>query len=295
MSDTANVGEKESQLQTYRNDELYNWDLVSFLVDGYVFKMPRYQFVLGSEWFTTRYLQPNAGGEGACAADSARGETEGFVDLGMVPLEGVTASQFRTFLKLLFPIHSISTTLTLIKPEWRTILTLSTLWHFLDTRKLAISNLDPQMDDPIELITVGRAEYIPRWVMAGYEALTSKLGAITEEEAGAIGYQTAVRLYIVRHELSGGEQKEKRMKKKLCALFKEEMKALGRGEDERKVPSERPPVEVAQGSESKPEGAKVLVEPEQTGKDALAGISEASEAPVEEVGTTSTVPVKATT
>ncbi|KAF6761088.1 hypothetical protein DFP72DRAFT_31460 [Ephemerocybe angulata] len=184
MESSVNVGQREPHLGAYLNDEVYCWELVSFLVDGYVFNVPRNPFAMGSEYFVTTYLQSQ--------------------DIGLITLEGVSACQFRTFLKLMFPIHSTSTTITLSKSEWLTILTLSTLWHFLDLRGLAIQHLDPQMGDPIELIVVGRAEYVPRWVMKGYEALVLKPGPIAEEESDAIGDRTAVRLYIIRYTLRDG-------------------------------------------------------------------------------------------
>ncbi|KAF6761089.1 hypothetical protein DFP72DRAFT_31442 [Ephemerocybe angulata] len=212
-----NVGKRGPRLGAYLNDEVYCWGLISFLVDGYVFNVPRNPFAMGSEYFTTKYLQSD--------------------DSGPVALEGVTPSQFRTFLKLVFPIHSTSTTVALAKPEWLTILTLSTLWHFLDLRKLAIEHLDPQMGDPIELIMAGRAEYVPRWVMTGYEALVFKPGPITEDESNGIGDRTAVRLYIIRHTLRDGEGMlgiGANVNGLIRERFGEEMGVLEMGDHERK-------------------------------------------------------------
>ncbi|KAF5317143.1 hypothetical protein D9611_003716 [Ephemerocybe angulata] len=220
MESSFNVVQMGSRLGAYLNDEVYCWGLVSFLVDGYVFNVPGNPFSMGSEYFATKYLQSNGSGP--------------------VALEGVTPSQFRTFLKLVFPIHSTSTKIALSKPEWLVILTLSTLWHFLDLRKLAIEHLDPQMGDPIELIVVGRAECVPRWVMTGYEALVFKPGPITEEESDGIGDRTAVRLYIIRHTLRDPEGllgMGANINGLIRERFREEMDALERGDNERKSPA----------------------------------------------------------
>ncbi|RXW15174.1 hypothetical protein EST38_g10674, partial [Candolleomyces aberdarensis] len=74
LTDVATEGER---------DETYYWDTVKILVEGCIFKVPRYQFVIGSTYFTEKL-----GSESNEAP---------------ITLEGATASQFRVFLKLLFP------------------------------------------------------------------------------------------------------------------------------------------------------------------------------------------------
>jgi hypothetical protein len=96
--------------------------------------------------------------------------------------------------------HTTSTTLKFSKEEWLVILELSTLWDFHEFRKLAKKHLERQLDDPIERIVVGRAAYIPRWVVEGYETLVTRSECISEQESERIGHLTSVRLYILRHE-----------------------------------------------------------------------------------------------
>jgi actin-related protein len=96
--------------------------------------------------------------------------------------------------------HTTSTTLRFSKEEWLVILELSTLWDFHEFRKLAKEHLERQLDDPIERIIVGRAAYIPRWVVEGYECLVTRSECISEQESERIGHLTTVRLYILRHE-----------------------------------------------------------------------------------------------
>ncbi|KAJ3529214.1 hypothetical protein NMY22_g9087 [Coprinellus aureogranulatus] len=177
-------------------DDVYYWDTVRFLVEETIFKLPRYQFIVGSEYFAKTYLQntcpptpqfndnldPDDDWDSMDVTDAPRLRIS---TAGAVELEGVTAEEFRVFLKLLFPIYSTSTELKFSKPEWLTILTLSTHWHFLEFRKLAIEHLDADMT-----------------TQDGYEKLVTKKDVISEEESEAIGYKTAVRLYIVRHELA---------------------------------------------------------------------------------------------
>ncbi|KAJ2931487.1 hypothetical protein H1R20_g5548, partial [Candolleomyces eurysporus] len=184
MTALTNIAVEEETLR----DETYYWDTVKLLVEGCIFKVPRYHFVVGSTYFAEKLGSTELGDNESNAAP--------------VSLEGATASQFRIFLKLLFPIHTASTTLSFTKDEWLVILELSTLWHFHEFRKLAKDHLEPQLDDPIEQIVLGRAAYVPKWVSNGYETLVARLDCINEEESEKIGHLTTVRLYILRHECS---------------------------------------------------------------------------------------------
>jgi hypothetical protein len=90
-------------------DDIYYWDTVKFLVssvlavrmfrkaltnslpqvEGYVFRVPRYQFVIGSSYFAGKLAFAERSDDGG--------------DEAPVTLEGATASQFRVFLKMVFP------------------------------------------------------------------------------------------------------------------------------------------------------------------------------------------------
>ncbi|RXW15176.1 hypothetical protein EST38_g10676 [Candolleomyces aberdarensis] len=188
-------------------DEIYHWDTVKFLVEACIFKVPRYQFVIGSTYFAERL-------------ESTKLSDDKDDGAPVIP-EGVTASQFRVFLKLLFPIYTTSTTLRFTKDEWLIILELSTRWHFHEFRKLAKEHLDPQIDDPIERIVLGRAAYVPTWVLDGYESLVIRPECISEQESERIGHLTTVRLYILRHE---------RCFESCASRFREEILALERTE-----------------------------------------------------------------
>ncbi|KAJ2919951.1 hypothetical protein MD484_g473, partial [Candolleomyces efflorescens] len=199
-------------------DGTYYWDSVIFSVEGINFKVPRYQFVIGSTYFAEKLRSTKAG-------DSE-------VDEPTVTLEGATASQFRVFLKLLFPIHATSTTIKFSKEEWLVILELSTLWDFHDFRKLAKDHLESQLDDPIERIVVGRAVYTPRWVLEGYQTLVTRTECIREQESERIGHLTTVRLYILRHEQSIERAS-------IISRFREEIHALEKSESDHMSTEER--------------------------------------------------------
>ncbi|KAJ2919949.1 hypothetical protein MD484_g471, partial [Candolleomyces efflorescens] len=216
-------------------DGTYYWDSVKFSVEGINFKVPRYQFVIGSTYFAERLESIKAGGSEA--------------EEPTITLEGATASQFRVFLKLLFPVCTTSTTVKFSKEDWLVILELSTLWDFHDFRKLAKDHLEHQLDDPIERIIVGRAAYIPRWVLEGYQTLVTRAKCISEQESERIGYLTTVRLYILRHDREQCLQKCDNLRWPIISRFREEIDALAKTDidhmsaEERRVEEERSEVE----------------------------------------------------
>ncbi|KAF6761101.1 hypothetical protein DFP72DRAFT_880087 [Ephemerocybe angulata] len=162
-------------------DDVYYWsDNVRFLVQGKLFRVSRHQFILGSKYFSEKY---HLGG----------GDDEGTTDT--VQLDDITAAEFRVFLRIVFPSHTTSTTTSFTKVEWLTILELSVRWHFHDFRKLAIEHLDGSLTG-IERIKIGRAAYVPRWVLCGYQSLVMR-------KADDIGNRTVNTLWIVRYFLTG--------------------------------------------------------------------------------------------
>ena len=90
-------------------------------IDGYLFKLPRYHFIVGSDSFAEQYLQvPHQENPAGFVDGESKNEVDGHdAQLSttsdtpnpgpklhgneVVELDGVTASEFRTFLKLLFP------------------------------------------------------------------------------------------------------------------------------------------------------------------------------------------------
>ncbi|KAJ2924523.1 hypothetical protein H1R20_g12567, partial [Candolleomyces eurysporus] len=269
-----------------QHDPVYYWETVQFKIDGHLFKLPRYHFIIGSDSFAAKYLEvPCQGSPPGLVGGERENEVDGYEVLSttsntptlnhklygdeVVELDGVSASEFRTFLKLLFPIHSKSTTVTLSKDEWLTILRLSTLWNFKEFRRLAIEHLHSQITDPLDLIQVGRRNFVPQWVVKGYEGLIKKQGAITEDESELIGYKTSVRLYIIRHDLAsldptqtnGGKGSDVGMKDmirdQLALRFGGELDRL-----EREAASRRGSEEIEQDIEERKERDRIREEEE---------------------------------
>ena len=118
-----------------------------------------------------------------------------------------------------------TTAANLSKAEWVTILNLSTRWEFYDIRKLAKRRLDPLILDPVELIQVGRAASVPKWVFKGYKELVFRDEMISEGECARIGERVANKLYMVRH-VRTREVDDRKATDAIMRMFAEELKAL---------------------------------------------------------------------
>ncbi|TEB38088.1 hypothetical protein FA13DRAFT_722632 [Coprinellus micaceus] len=240
-----------------RKHETYYWsDSVEFLVEDVLFRIPQYPFRVGSQYFIEKFGLSLRDGTNAAR--------------GVVTLPGVTAAQFQVFLKLLFPMHLTSTTTVFTKAEWLTILTLSTLWHFHEARKLAIQHLDGHNLTEMELIEVGRATSISRWVLAGFKSIAGRPQGcvISNEEANAIGHQAAHKVWTIRYQLAvAGDEldlSEDFIERELRSKFSEELAALKATELEHRTKAD---IERAEREEEErrkqEEEAKAVAEREQ--------------------------------
>ncbi|KAJ2922942.1 hypothetical protein H1R20_g14107, partial [Candolleomyces eurysporus] len=78
-------------------DEEYYWDFVTFSARGRLFRIPKYRLISKSEHFASKYALDGDGGsehEYDTAEDS---------QLNAVKLDGVSADEFRSFLKAVYP------------------------------------------------------------------------------------------------------------------------------------------------------------------------------------------------
>jgi hypothetical protein len=83
--------------------------------------------------------------------------------------------------------------------EWASVLKLSTMWDFRETRKSAIKELSKDgMMDLTTKVALARQYKISVWLLEGYEALIKRKEAISMGEAEQLGLTTVVRLFHIR-------------------------------------------------------------------------------------------------
>ncbi|KAK7008257.1 hypothetical protein R3P38DRAFT_3280775 [Favolaschia claudopus] len=175
-------------------DHSYYFKTVTFKVQERLFNVPRHHFEKTSEVFGGMFALP--------ASDSL--EAEGQSDENPIALEGIKSSDFEQLLKILYPLDfsralSVGIDNWMNKDGWIAVLKLSTLWRFLDERKLAIQQLQNRADlDPVERILLARQYDVAPWLREGYLALTQRSQMISQDEAAKIGWETTVHLFQLR-------------------------------------------------------------------------------------------------
>ncbi|KAH6885495.1 hypothetical protein BKA70DRAFT_124879 [Coprinopsis sp. MPI-PUGE-AT-0042] len=162
-------------------DEEFFWDSATFLVEGVLFRVPKDRLVHDSEHFSRQY---------ALREQQA----------SSCPIQlDITQEDFRTFLRVLYPRAFLGRT-NLSKERWISLLNLSTLWHFNDLRRVAITRLEALGLPPAEKVSLGKQYHVSRWVIAGYDALVRNETGISVQDATQVGFETTVGLYICREQ-----------------------------------------------------------------------------------------------
>ncbi|KAK7024962.1 hypothetical protein R3P38DRAFT_2951960 [Favolaschia claudopus] len=175
-------------------DKSYYFHTIIFKVEDRIFNVPRYHFERTSEVFRDMFALP--------AGDDPN--IEGQCDERPIILEGITSCEFEQLLKVLYPLDlpgvmSAGLGNWMSKEEWIAVLKLSTLWRFLDARKLAIHQLDTRADlGSVERIMLARQYDVASWLRKGYIALAQRSQMISREEATEIGWETAFSLCQLR-------------------------------------------------------------------------------------------------
>ncbi|KAF8216953.1 hypothetical protein K438DRAFT_1798071 [Mycena galopus ATCC 62051] len=179
---------KAPVLATVARDENYYFKTITFKVEDCLFNVPRYHFERTSEIFASMLTLPP--GDGV--------KVEGQSDDKPIVLDGISKVDFRALLKILYPLQ-ICRTDFMSKDEWISVLKLSTQWHFLEARDLAIKQLNDHSDiADVERVLLARQYDVAAWLRKGYTSFAKRSEIISEEEAQKLGWQTAFRLSQLR-------------------------------------------------------------------------------------------------
>jgi len=186
---------------------------VTFEVEGRLFRVPSYQFFKESPEFSEiNKLSTHV----RAANDSG----------SPIRLENVSQSDFRTLLKVLYPL-SLSVKLSLLKKEWISVITLASEWKFLRVREMARVELERLRSlTSLEKICLGRDLSIPSWVTSGFIGLVQAT-TITDDEAIKIDsaiMTTTYKLFRIRELRIAGSLGS--VKSKVEEIFKEELDRL---------------------------------------------------------------------
>ncbi|KAJ7772024.1 hypothetical protein DFH07DRAFT_937719 [Mycena maculata] len=211
---TTNPPQLFSSPSPWRHREYY-LEAVVFLIQGTVFKVPRFQFERHSEIFATTFTLP----------PPDDGVADGSTEDKPFKLEGIECIDFERLLKVLTP---VSKTPILSNVEWMSVLKLANLWHFLEIRELAIKQLDAHAAnslDCVERILLGKQYDVSAWLRSGYQDLARRKTPISMDEAKQLGWEVTLQIFHLREgAVTHGRNPYKNLE--LGDLFQAEFKRL---------------------------------------------------------------------
>jgi len=172
-SDREPVAGPSSPRPLIRLDNIFNFQIVVFQVEDCLFQVLRNGFNVPGTIFEAMFSLPTA--------ETDESLLEGNSLENPILLEGVEASEFRVFLKVLYPFISQSNVSGY--DDWISVLNLATMWDFRKIRATAITKLSDFLTQksPLEKIYVGRKYRAIDWVKDGYAALCSNPPSTLEE------------------------------------------------------------------------------------------------------------------
>lgn len=169
----------------------YYWDTIVLQVEDILFRIPKYQLMGKSEIFDAMLSLPQGSNK-----------PEGSSDDVPIKLENISKFDFEQLLQVLYPKDTVKPP-ELSIDSWISILRLSSLWRMGDMRSNAIEHLTPRLGSvsPISRILLGRKHSVAHWITSGYSDLAKREDAVSLEEAGKVGLETALLIQHVRESL----------------------------------------------------------------------------------------------
>ncbi|THU75969.1 hypothetical protein K435DRAFT_771321 [Dendrothele bispora CBS 962.96] len=183
-----------------KRSEAYYWKTIIFQVEGILFRVPRFHFETSSEVFSDMFALPQT--------DELK---EGDSDASPIRLEGIMAADFECLLNVLYPRQAPTVEDQTLKDEWVSVLKLTTLWRFLDFRKLAIEKLNGHSMNAYERVALGKQYYVYSWLRSGYVDLVHQSQELSMEHIEKIGYVSAVHVFHLREEVRRQEHSRKQV------------------------------------------------------------------------------------
>ncbi|KZP12987.1 hypothetical protein FIBSPDRAFT_1049701 [Athelia psychrophila] len=149
---------------------------IYFLVEGVLYSVHRYFFERDSSAFV---------GQGLSKQEP-------------MVLANVSMHDLDLFLSILYPTSFGAYPASTVE-EWSGILYLADKWSFQSIRALAIAQIAP-IASPIDKIVFGRLYDINEWLASAYQAVCTRLDALTLEEGRRLGVDDAIRINSIRQD-----------------------------------------------------------------------------------------------
>ncbi|KAJ2915774.1 hypothetical protein MD484_g4629, partial [Candolleomyces efflorescens] len=229
-------------------DKEHYWDFVTFLVQGHLFRVPKYRFVEESEHFCKEY-------DLDFKLEKEYGVEDPHIDV--VQLD-VDVNDFRAFLKVLYPRNGDSDA-SLGLEQWKAVLRLSSKWFFNDVRQRAIAAVNAIDVSLLERIEMAREHHVSAWLLDGYRKLASRSEPITVEEAESLGLRKAILLCGLRERYTGGWNSSSTREREVLALFSSDFDEISAMQAKYPTKEEREAMEAERVKAEAEEEANALV------------------------------------
>lgn len=218
-----------------RHDSYY-YTCVVICVEDTLYRIPKRDLKGLSDTFDSLLLFSSEPGPGALVSPGLlsggsgianSGPLKGQRDDNPVVLEGCTATEFDSLLKLVLPHENrLEVTLhrshhkfddlrdqskpvsLLSKDEWRGVLKLSTAWQMYEIRTVAVQELSPMISSGVEKIQFAREYRVRWWFIEGVTALAQELEnqeIPIEEVASALGWEITARVLRIQPQIRASE------------------------------------------------------------------------------------------
>ncbi|TFK74665.1 hypothetical protein BDN72DRAFT_893009 [Pluteus cervinus] len=179
------LGASSSNDAPTRHEEYY-FEVIIFLVEDTLFRVPRYAFE-ESPIFHDMFSLP--------VSTSVH---DGQSDEQPLHLQGILHTDFEQLLRVMYPLQPRKTP-SLEKEEWISVLKLSTMWEFHSMRALAITQLTALLyGDPTGRFVLARQYKVKEWFTSAANELVRRAHPINFEEAQLIGFDIALKLAALR-------------------------------------------------------------------------------------------------
>ncbi|KAH9485733.1 hypothetical protein JR316_0002648 [Psilocybe cubensis] len=173
-----------------RLDGLFNFQIVVFQVENTLFQVLKNGFMVPGTPFEAMFALPTP------SDDDEQPFAEGDSLTNPIFLPGVVASEFRAFLKILYPFMGPSVVTSY--EDWVGILNLATMWEFTHVR----ASLN-QLDKPIpERIILGRTYRVVDWLKDEYITLAQNpnldIKNLRDPSGIQLDWETIAKIMFVR-------------------------------------------------------------------------------------------------
>ncbi|KAH7910498.1 hypothetical protein BJ138DRAFT_1087570 [Hygrophoropsis aurantiaca] len=184
------VGDRE--MCSKPRDDTFYFTTIVFLVEGVLFRVPRYAFVNGSEVFHKLFQLPVPEG----------GQADGYCDEHPICLEQIKQQDFKQLLKVLFPDCSRPHKGLKTLAEWVSVLKLAFMWDFQSVKQMAVHSISSMTIDPVDKFCLARDYDVQQWLAPALNDLAKRKEPIGIGDVEKIGLELALKVAAIRENLA---------------------------------------------------------------------------------------------